>query len=124
MSPTGESGALHTNERFLFSCLSECVTVSPSERQHRVWVPGGVRIHEPPTSTGLPLLDFLAPLPALVLGRGMTPKLPPELLNVPSELRAWSRKPMKSRELRTVTKHRHVEGLRHKKIVVNNFKDI
>nr|XP_046237001.1 uncharacterized protein LOC124054716 isoform X2 [Scatophagus argus] len=83
------SGALHTNERFLFSCLSECVRVSSSDRQRRVCVPGGVRVQEPPTSTGPgPVGPPPAPTPA------------------PSTLRAWSRKPMKSRELRTVTEDR------------------
>lgn len=90
MSPMGLSGALHTKERFLFSCLSECVMVSRSEKQRSVWVPGGVRVQEPPTSTGPASVD-------------LTPFLAAALVLVPCTLRAWSRKPMKSRELRTVT---------------------
>jgi len=72
----GASGALHTNDRFLFSRLSECVRLSRAERQRRVRVPGGVRVQEPATA---------------------------ELDPVPATPRAWSRKPMKSRELRSVT---------------------
>lgn len=116
MSPKGASGALHTNERFLFSCLSEWVRVSPSERQRKVWVPGGVRVQEPPTNTG-PTLADLTPAPTPVLSLTPTPALaltldrPP----VPSTLRAWSRKPMKSLELRTVTVDTGINTERQKK---------
>lgn len=101
----GASGALHTNERFLFSCLSEWVMVSPSERQCRVWVPGGMTVHEPPTSTG-PILVDLSSAPA------------PVLPSASSTLRAWSRKPMKSRELRIVTEDVGMETRKTKSRVV------
>lgn len=106
MSPMGVSGALHTNERFLFNCLSECVRVSPSERQRRVWVPGGVRFQEPPTSTG-PILADLTPLTTPVLA--LMANLGLALSQVPCALRACNKKPMKSRELRRVTEDRGMD---------------
>ena len=86
----GASGALHTNERFLFSCLSEWVRVSPSERQRRVWVPGGVSVQEPPITTGPALVDLtpiltplLAPTPALTPAPGLQLQLCPRLQPCP-----------------------------------------
>lgn len=94
----GASGALHAKERFLFSCLSECVRVSLYEKQLNLCVPGGATVQEPPIRTG-PSFTDLTPSLAWFSARIPTPFSPAAL----STLRAWSRKPMKSRELRTVT---------------------
>lgn len=78
----GWSGAFHTKDRFLFSDLSEWVTVSPSSKQVSSLEPGGMKMNVPAISS----LDTL---------------------------RAWSKKPIKSRVLLTVTARQNMghEGI-------------